>query len=476
MFGTGLGAYFPILLYLTSLAGAMVSLVRPVVGIWILTLILPLQGGRFRLFEYPLGARLLELLLLGVTIGVVMNGGSILPPKPMRKVIVLLCVITYASLWIGAFLLPTVPFPFFTSNPDGSHTPFGYWFQFMHLPVLFVLVSATIKDKRQMQFLMLAMMISFLWATKNFYGNVGHRESGQYMESLRNGMGLDFGGSNGRAAFSSQCTLFLVALFGSIKSMRVRAIVVFLLIAGTYSVLFSYSRGAWLGFAAGMLYLGLTRMKWMLVAALALAPFATVILPTAVVQRATMTYQGGELDSSSEERVEIWQHALATTMRDPIFGVGFDSYRYYRAGMELLDTHNMYVKALVETGIVGLSLLLLLWFSALRLGHKLAKSATDPFYRALGAGFAAYMVSVIITNIFGDRWTYIDLSAFTWILLALVILALTWTEAEANQPQAAVAAEVPIALPAPAPAPEPEPTVVQKVRFKMRGVGPARLP
>lgn len=476
MFGTGLGVYFPILLYLLSLAGCMVSLIRPVVGIWILTLILPLQGGRMRLLEYPLGSRVLQLLLLSVLIGVIMNGGSIVPPKRMRKVVVALCVITYVSLWLGAFMLPTVPFPFFTSTDDGGHTPFGYWFTFMHMPLLFVLVNSTIKDKKQMQLLLFAMMISFLWTMKNFYGNVGHRESGQYMESLRNGMGQDFGGSNGRAAFASQCTLFLVALFGSIKSMRVRLVVIFLLFAGVYSVLFSYSRGAWLGFAFGLLYLGITRMRWMLVAILILAPFATVILPTSVIQRATMTYQEGELDASSEDRVEIWQHALQTTLRDPILGVGFDCYHYYRAGMDLLDTHNMYVKALVETGVVGLGLLIGLFVSAFRMGHKLAKTATDPFFKAIGAGFAAYMISVMITNIFGDRWTYIDLSSFTWILMALVAQGLEWTEAEKNAPLAATPEPAPASLPAvevTATLVEPEPAE-PRPRLKMRGVGQPR--
>jgi putative inorganic carbon (HCO3(-)) transporter len=464
MFGTGVGEYFPLFLYLLSIAGCMASFIRPAIGVWILTLILPLQGGRMRLFDYPLGSHILQLLLLCVFIGVLLNFGSILPPKPMRKIIIALCAVTYISLWIGAALSPVVPFPFLTSLPNGDHTPFGYWFNFMNLPLLFVLVNSVVKDKRQMEFLLLAMMISFLWAMKNFYGNVGQRDITQYVESLRNSMGQDFGGSNGRAAFASQCTLFLIAFFGSIQSLRVRIIVVFLLAAGLYSVLFSYSRGAWLGFACGVLYLGITRMRWFFVAALLLIPFAGALLPPAVIQRASMTYQEGELDTSSGDRVEIWKHAMKTSLSDPLLGVGFDCYHLYRAqdDEELLDTHNMYVKAYVETGVVGLACLIGFFFSALRLGHRLARTATDPFYRALGAGFAAYMVSVIVVNIFGDRWTYIDLSSFTWILLALVIQATLWTQTPANAP-------------APAPAPQSEATVADRIRVRMRGIASGKF-
>jgi O-antigen ligase len=281
-------------------------------------------------------------------------------------------------------------------------------------------------------------------------------------------MGQDFGGSNGRAAFASQCTLFLLAVFGSIHSLRVRIVVGFLLAAGLYSVVFSYSRGAWLGFGCGILYLGLTRMRWFLVVGLLMVPFAGALLPRAVIQRATMTYQEGELDTSSADRLEIWRHAWKTSLADPILGVGFDCYHFYRAEEqdELLDTHNMYVKAYVETGVVGLLCLIGFFFSALHLGHRLAKTATDPFYRALGAGFAAYMVAVIVANMFGDRWTYIDLSAFTWILLALVVQGTLWTQASGNSPAPAAA---------PAPAPQPQATVADRIRVRMRGIAGGRF-
>lgn len=466
MFGTGLGVYSSLILYVVSLAGCMASLVRPTIGIWILTLIFPLQSGRMHLLDYPLGSRVLQLLLLSVFFGVLLNAGSILPPKPMRKTIIALCAVTYISLWIGAVLSPDVPIPFATSTANGD-TPFGYWIDFIHLPVLFLLVSSVVKSKREMQLLLFVMMISFLWSMKNFYGNVGQRESAQYMETLRNGMGQDFGGSNGRAAFASQCTLFLVALFGSIHSLRVRAVLVFLLVAGLYSVLFSYSRGAWLGFACGLIYLGITRMRWLILVGILLVPFAGAVLPNSVLQRAGMTYQEGELDTSSADRIEIWQHAMKTSLKDPILGVGFDCYHFYRPGEELLDTHNMYIKAYVETGIVGLSCLVLFFFSALRLGHRLAKLATDPFYRALGAGFAAYMISVIVTNIFGDRWTYMDLSSFTWILLALVIQGTLLTEgaASALTPAAAQVQSEPASLA------QVAATIGGRLRARMRGVG-----
>jgi putative inorganic carbon (HCO3(-)) transporter len=453
MFGTGLGAFFPLILYFGSIVACAVSLSRPIIGIYVLALILPLQGGRMHLINYPLGSRVLELLLVSVLIGVILKRGSILPPKRLRPVVIALCVITYVSLWIGPLLLSDVPWPVYTSTADGLHTPFGYWINFMHMPVLFALVYSTVKDKRQMQILLLVMMVAFLWNVKNFYGNVGHRETTEYKEALRNSMGQDFGGSNGRAAFATQCTLFLIALFGSIKSLRVRAIIVFLICAGVYSVLFSYSRGAYAAFVLGLLYLGIFRIRWLLLVILVLLPFVTTVLPNSVIQRITMTYNEGEMDVSSADRISIWEHAFQTFRSEPVLGVGFDTYRYFRAGQELLDTHNMYVKALVETGILGFICLVWLFGGAFLTAHQLARSALDPFYRALGTGFSAYMIAVIVTNIFGDRWTYVDLSSYTWILLALVIQARLWTQAATDiPPNGAKLASKPLPQPVVAPA------------------------
>src|SRR5215472_13334265 len=148
MFGTGLGHFFPILVYLVSVFGAILSIARPITGVYILALILPLQGGRMRVVEYPLGAHILELLLLGIFIGLVMKGESILPPKPVRLVVLALCGVTYLTLWIGPALMPAVPWPVHTSDETGMHTPFGYWVMFMHMPAVLVAVCATVKKKQ----------------------------------------------------------------------------------------------------------------------------------------------------------------------------------------------------------------------------------------------------------------------------------------------------------------------------------------
>jgi hypothetical protein len=440
MFHTGLGVHLPLYTYIAVLLGCCLSFARPVWGMYVLALILPLQSGRFRIREFPLGNRAIELLIIAIIIGLLVSGRSFFPPKQLRLRIGLLCLAMYFSLWIGPALRSDVPWPIAITAADGFHTPFGYWYMFMHLPVLFLLVCATVKDKRQMQILLFCMMIAFLWVSKDFYGNQSHRNMEIYTEALRARVGLDFGGSNGRAAFAVQGTLFLIGMFGVLKSWRIRFLAAGLIAAGIYSVVFSYSRGAYVAFALGLLYLAIFRIRWLLIPVIVMMLAGTTILPRTVLQRIDMTYQGGELDASSESRLDLWHFALNTTLRDPVFGIGFDSFRFYRQGENLQDTHNMYMKALVETGVVGFGCFVALLVSAFTAGHRLSRSKSDDFTRALGTGFAAYMIAVMTVNLFGDRWTYVDLSAYTWILLGLVVQSTCWTQQQTMPSQTAVPA------------------------------------
>lgn len=425
MFGTGLGVYLPLALYIVICVGSLLAFIRPAVAVYILAVILPLQSARNKIAEMPMGGRLIYVLLFCAIIGVIINSKSLVPPKPLRIRIAALLIISYISIWVGYTLRSDVPFPLFTAALADGRTPFSYFVSFMQLPVLYLLVNATIKDKRQVYILLLAMMFAFLWNVKNFHGNVSGRETVTYTNNLRNSMGADFGGSNGRAAYSTQATLFLLGVFSAIKSLRIRIVAAVLICLGTYAVIFSYSRGAYLALALGLLYLMIFRMRWLIPVVFVGMPFMGLLLPQAVIQRVTMTYHSdsAEVDESSAQRLAIWKHALNTSLVDPLLGVGFDTYRYYRANEELQDTHNMYVKAYVETGVAGLVCLLSLFGGAFFLAHRLFRQSTDPFDRALGLGFAAFMVAVISTNIFGDRWTYPDLSANTWVLMALVVQA-----------------------------------------------------
>jgi O-antigen ligase len=149
-----------------------------------------------------------------------------------------------------------------------------------------------------------------------------------------------------------------------------------------------------------------------------------VIVPTAVRERVTMTEtSSGHLEASANERVKLWTAAEDSILSNPILGTGFATYQYTNHVDNLRDTHNWYVKVMVETGIVGMIIVVIMLQQMLSLGYRLFKRAEDPMYRGLGLGLFLAIWACIIANCFGDRWTYLEITGPLWVLVGTAICA-----------------------------------------------------
>ena len=122
---------------------------------------------------------------------------------------------------------------------------------------------------------------------------------------------------------------------------------------------------------------------------------------------------------------------------NPVTGCGFNTYAYmHRVGI-YADTHNYYLKTLVETGVVGL--LLFIWVVG-KTGVQalsLFRRSPDPYLAGLGLGLAGWVVCAAVSNAFGDRWSYLQIQGFFWLLAGLVARGamLHHGEARAREPE-----------------------------------------
>jgi len=195
------------------------------------------------------------------------------------------------------------------------------------------------------------------------------------------------------------------------------------LACNTYCILFSFSRGAYLA-TVGLLFLfGLFKERKLLVVGVLLVVSWQALVPDAVQERITMTYddKSGTVDGSAGERLLLWQDAFNLIKSNPILGTGFDTYEFMGRVGDFRDTHNYYMKVLVETGVPGLLFLLYLLYRFWGTGWKLFRSTQDPFLESLGFGFAAMALVVIVVNLFGDRWLYLQVNGYTWVALGLAM-------------------------------------------------------
>jgi O-antigen ligase len=195
-----------------------------------------------------------------------------------------------------------------------------------------------------------------------------------------------------------------------------------------FTAMYTFSRGGYAAILFGVLVLGLLKdRKLLLLLGIFLLTWEAVV-PTAVRQRVTMTSSSsGRLEASAQERVDLWTNAEEAFLRSPIVGNGFATFQLEEHVGDLRDTHNWYVKVLVETGILGLIPVIFMLQQMLATSYRLFKRASDPLYRGLGVGLFVAIWSCLVANCFGDRWTYLEITGLLWILVAAAIRATEFT-------------------------------------------------
>jgi O-antigen ligase len=381
--------------------------------------LLPLQTLRYQIADLPFGNKLPDMILLGVMLGHIFKNGFHLTKTPVNKLLLFFGLFCYLQLWRGAFFLNSA-MPLSLDDPR-----FSNWKNYMVLFILFVVVVNVVKDVKQMKIIVLLMCLSILAVDKGFYSSMSGRDLTHFSYDVRDGGPLGYAGVNGIACFAAESLLFVLGL-AAFESRKYAKLALWGLGAFcAYCVLFSFSREAYAGVLFGLLVLGLLQKRWILVG-LAFFLFSwQTLVPTSVRERVLMTYdvQDKVLDDSAQERVAIWDDAVDLFQQHPVMGTGFDTYEWQHRVGEFRDTHNYYLKVLVETGVVGLMFFLLLLAQTTRVGWKLYQSAQDPFFKALGLGFLLFLACVWVVNFFGDRWLYMQVDGFFWVILALVVRA-----------------------------------------------------
>jgi putative inorganic carbon (hco3(-)) transporter len=427
------------ILYIGAIIAVLASIFwRPVVGIFYLAPLIPLQTARYRLNVFPLGASVISIVLLAVAIGVMWRKRPVLPKTPWTVLIGIYAAFTFLSLILGSFYLGApLPLP-------GSDR-FSVWVDYMMMAALLLLVAAVEPSRRQMQAILVLMCLAMLALDRNFLSTVSGRDFSAFSYDLRDAGSVGYAGINGLAALQAQFATFLLALAAFEKN-RLLQLAYYALAGGSaICLMYSLSRGGYVAMLAGWLFLGLAKKRWMLVALIAFVFTWTALVPNAVRERVTMTYDSGGLDHSSETRITLWEDAMQVFDSNIVLGSGFNTYAYMHRVGNYEDTHNFFLKVLVETGIFGLALFVWLLAKTFWAGLAFSRRAKDPFYASLGLGLAGWLVAAFVANMFGDRWNYLQVCGYMWVIAGMVAHAMKVEQAE--QPESDVADNVETPLP-----------------------------
>ena len=385
---------------------------------WALLLVaflLPLRNIVDKIQDLPLGNQFIDILIIGMLFGWFISS-LILRTHAMSGSFVnvasaLMIAYTFISLQVGNQYLHNFNL-FDISDPRVQD-----WKNLCLLPVLYFLTLNEIKDKKW-AWRMIAVMCASMALSGYYTSTQISWFSSLESRSKINGT-FQFLGPNEVAAFFNQYTLLLMSVYFAMRRSQYKLLLAGLILLNLYCILFLYSRAAYIAMALGMVILFTFRNRKLLVPLI----FAFILWQTVLPQKAIERIQGtknvyGELDESSLRRLAVWQESVKIFQNNPVAGIGFGSFRYL--GFDLHDTHNIYIKIMVEQGLIGLFIFLLVVLSFFFEGWKLYRQGDDELSRALGFGLVVCIPVLLVNNLFGDRWTYLELSAFLWIFAALV--------------------------------------------------------
>src|SRR5689334_4664539 len=186
-----------------------------------------------------------------------------------------------------------------------------------------------------------------------------------------------------------------------------------------FCLVVTYSRGAWMGLAAGLVVLAAALVRWpellprpaLLAAAIAAVAIPVLILLPSILARVEARPSNApawnlpidpEREGSGAMRRAIWSGALSAAQRRPVVGNGIGTFReaFDRAKSPLMkrleaeggrtadQAHNHYLGLLTERGVLGLAAFAVLTALVFGAAARAMASGTPAMGRVLVAGLA----------------------------------------------------------------------------------------
>lgn len=188
------------------------------------------------------------------------------------------------------------------------------------------------------------------------------------------------------------------------------------------SLIFTYSRGAWLAMAGAFVIYGLI-YNWRILLALGAAAYtAPKLIPGISSRIGYMLSPAYLLSSARAGRVARWNKALEKMQNNPLFGEGFGRYGGAVAARYIPSSNyvdNFYLKTAAESGIIGLAAFVWLLISGVRCILNSYRRLTDPYLKGLAGGLFAGLMGVLLHNGVENIFEVPSMTVYFWLLLGL---------------------------------------------------------
>jgi O-antigen ligase len=314
---------------------------------------------------------------------------------------------------------------------------YGFFSKVLEWFIIFFLISEVFTRKRHFWIALAVMVITFsATVLDSFYQYyishqdifLGHRMGEGHRATAA------FKTPNGLGAYLIALLPLIGGLFFYVRQRWLKILSAFIFIFGIWSLILTFSRGAWLGLTVAVIFvsaycLGFQRnRKWILIGIVILF-FSGLALWIYIQGNGPLGKTWCNRHGTAAGRLMVWTESLDLVKDRPMFGHGINTYmKVYQAyrsvpSMNPTFAHNCYVQLLCEAGILGL--LSFLWIIG-----ALIKDFHDQsvgFFEVkrgpwiISCGILSGLIAFWVHSFFDNNLYSLQLSALMWYMIGLYV-------------------------------------------------------
>jgi putative inorganic carbon (HCO3(-)) transporter len=242
--------------------------------------------------------------------------------------------------------------------------------------------------------------------------------------------------SNDFAGFLIWPLSIAVSLFLVDKNYRHRKFLLFLIIVQGMALLFTFSRGGWVGFFISLLVITLSTKLYKRISLILLIPVILImvlakqeiapefdLMPGNVTGR-LLSVKDVKEDPAMVPRYARWDYFLIMSLERPFTGFGLVTTEKVDTYFEkyAASPHNTFLFLAVKRGYIALSIIILIILKFFKGAKRVYVSSEDKFLKALGLGIFAGIIGLFgVSSMFASFLEETQINILFWFLLAVTL-------------------------------------------------------
>lgn len=225
---------------------------------------------------------------------------------------------------------------------------------------------------------------------------------------------------------------FMFASKETVKKIFFMGITVVMLAA----LVFSFSRGAWIGFAACAAVYALLKDKRLIVPVIVIGLLAAALVPSIgdrILYMLSPEYIESSLRGGRLVRWFTGAEILNSTLSNLIIGTGLGHFGGAVAmnreitrlvGIDVIKTFymdNYYLKTAVETGLFGLAAFVMLMYQVVICSYRTIRKTSDSRLRIMEIGVMSGLLGIIVHNLIENVFEVPMITSYFWMLAAVMM-------------------------------------------------------